>query len=341
MNCLSHRFFLLTFFVCVASQVALADRITMIEGKGRPVTGTIVGIASDKVTIDVSGKTQEIPANQIEATIFEKEPSGLANARTAVIGSRMTEVLTSLEKVDPKELSNYMKQDYDYFLATAKGRLALSDAGNFADAEKELTAFVKNNKASYHFYEICELYGDVMVAQNKFSDAKNSYEVLIKAPWPEYTLKAQFFLGMAEVRDKKIDAARKNFDAVIAAPDDSEQAQRFKNMAKVGLAICLSEEKKFDESIAALENIAKNSESDDSLFQSLVYNALGSVYNAAGKPREAILAYMHTDILFSSSRREHIQALKELVKLWNTAKRADRSKETEERLKELYNISAQ
>ncbi|MDR2704954.1 MAG: tetratricopeptide repeat protein, partial [Planctomycetaceae bacterium] len=231
-----------------------------------------------------------------------------------------------------------MKQDFDYFTAAAKAKSALAGSSNIADAEKSLLDFVKNNKNSYHYYEICELYGDLMVQAGKFDDAKKSYAALTKAPWSEYSLKATVSLGMAEITEKKIDSARKNFETVIKSEDHSEAAERLKSIANIGLALCLTSEKKYDDAIKMLEEIAKNSGSEDSVFQSLVYNSLGSTYEQASKPRDAILAYMHTDILFSSARSEHIKALQELSKLWKQVKRNERAEETDKRLKSLYNI---
>lgn len=332
------------FVVCLIAQsvqMVQADRITMLEGKGRNVTGSIILINSEKVTVDVRGEKQEIPANIIASTTFEGEPSQLNTARSAVDGSRMTEALEALAKIDPKTLTKpEMKADYDYFKASSLARLVLSGSGNAAEAEKELLAFIKNHKNSYHYYEICELYGDLMVQMGKYDDAKKSYAALSKAPWPEYSLKATVALGIAEINENKIESARKNFESVIKKEDDSDGVNRLKGMAEVGLALCLSAEKKYDEAVKKLEEIARNSANEDSVFQSLIYNSLGKTYAAADKPKEAILAYTHTDILFSSARSEHIKALQELSKLWRKVRRAERGEDIDKRLKTLYNIGA-
>lgn len=316
-----------------------ADRIIMQEGKGRAVNGTILGINAEKITVDVKGEAQEIAANVVASTIFEKEPPQLATARNAIEGSRMSEALEALAKIDPKALTRpEMKADFEFFDAVAKASLVQSGIGDSAAATKALTDFIKNHRSSYHYFNVCELYGDLMVQQGKFDLAKKSYETLAKAPWPEYSVKATVSLGMAEVAEKKIDEARKNFESVINKEDDSEGTERLKNIARIGMALCLVGEKKFDEAVKELEGIARESANEDSLFQSTVYNALGSAFEQADKPREAILAYMHTDILFSAARSEHIKALQALSRLWKKVKRNDRGEDVDKRLKELYNI---
>ena len=337
------RFSLLTVAVLLLCfvNVSLADRVVMLEGKGRPVTGSIILITPEKVTVAVGSNTQEIPANAIAATTFDGEPAQLTTARNFVTNSRMQEAIDALEKVDPNTLTkDGMKQDYAYLLAYAKAKLVSTGGGDTADADKALSDFIKNfDKNSYHYYEICEVYGDLMVQLGRFDDAKKSYAILTKAPWPEYSLKATVSLGMAEVSEGKADDARKNFDMVIASTDDSPQAERQKSIARIGLALCLVAEKKFDEAIKALEEIAREAGSEDSSFQALVYNSLGSAYDQADKPRDAVLAYMHTDILFSAARSEHIKALMELSKLWRKIQRVDRAEEVVGRLKEQYNVT--
>lgn len=330
---------LLVAIVAVSTSQAPADRILIQEGRGRNITGTVVGINAERVTVDVRGERQDVPANIVVSIAFDKEPSALAAARSAVTGSRMTEALEALEKLDPATLENIaMRQEYDYFLASSKALLVLSGSAAAADAEKALLDFINNHKNSCHYYEICELYGDVMVQMGKFEDAKKSYAVLAQAPWPEYSLKATVSLGMAEVNEKKTDAARKNFNSVIQTRDDSEQAERLKGMAKVGLALCLVAEKKYDEAIQSLEDIAREATDEDSAFQSLIYNSLGSAYEQAGKPNQAVMSYLYTDILFSASRNEHIKALTELAKLWRKVRRNDRAEAVDKKLRDLYNI---
>lgn len=330
---------LMTLLVFVST--VRADRIFTVEGGSRAVTGTVLGISNEKVTVDVSGERREIPANTIRSITFDDEPSQLASARGYVADSNMSAALEALSKVDRNKLpKDGMKADYDYVETAAKAKQVMSGSGNVEDATKALNDFLKNNRNSYRYYEICELYGDFMVQQGKFDLAKRSYETLAKAPWPDYALKANVSLGMADVTENKIEDARKLFESVLASDDDSEQAKSLKSIAKIGLALCQAGEKKFDEAIKTLEEIARSSSSEDMQFQALLFNSLGSAYQQAGKANEAILAYLHTDIMFSSARSEHIKALQALSKLWRQVKRNERADAVDKQLKELYNIIA-
>lgn len=332
----------LPLFSLLLTSAASADRINMIDGRGRAVTGTILLINEEKITVSVRNNQQDIPANIIASTVFDGEPSQLGAARVAFIGSRMSEALELLKSVDPKELTKQgPKQDYEYFKAAAKARMVLAGEGPAsmaAEAEKELADFIRTNRNSYHFYDVCELYGDLMVAMEQADKAKNAYAALAKAPWPEYNLMATVGLGMAELRENKIAEARANFEKIAQSTEDSEQAARPKGLARVGLALCLAAENKTDEAIAALEKIAAETSGEDSGFLARLYNSLGMVYSQAGKPQNAIIAYMHTDLLFATARNEHIAALKALSKLWRDSNREDRAQAVDQQLKTRYNI---
>lgn len=335
------------FIVVLFLSSAAADKITIPDGnRMKNITGTILAVNAEKIIVDVNGQRQEIPAHTVLATVYDKEPPLLNTVRSAVRDSRTSEALEALTKIDRSTLGTpEMRQEFDYFQALTQTRSVFSGSGNADEAENALSGFMKNNKSSYHYYEICELYGDLMVNVNKFDAAKISYTELAKAPWAEYHLKAKVSLGMAEIGEGKIDSARKHFEDVIAELDATQQTEKtetnfakFKGMSQIGWAQCLAAEKKQDEAVAQLVEVAQNYGSEDSAFQSVLYNSLGSIYAQSGKPQEAIRAYLHTDILFFSAKTEHIKALTELSKLWKEVKRPDRANAVAQRLKNLYNV---
>ena len=66
------------------------------------------------------------------------------------------------------------------------------------------------------------------------------------------------------------------------------------------------------------------------------YNTLGDCLRAAGNPRDALFAYLHTDILYPSQADEHARALAAIAQLWRVLNRGDRSSAVIERLKAEY-----
>ena len=70
--------------------------------------------------------------------------------------------------------------------------------------------------------------------------------------------------------------------------------------------------------------------------QSAAYNTLGDCLRAAGKPKEALDAYLHTDILYARDKEQHPRALAHISQLWRTLKRDDRADEVWQQLKKDY-----
>lgn len=315
------------FFV---ASMALSDRIIFRDGKERPVTGKILAISAENVTVEVRGERREIAAPKISATEFDGEPGAIKIARGAFAARRFAEVLERLEKLDAVTLSTlFMQQEFAYFRVAAKTHL------NDAAAFKELEDFVQNHKNSYHYFEICELCGDLATKQGRTKDAKKTYTLLLAAPWPEPQQRARVALGMIELTHNDIQKARQYFESVKNEQSES-QANSSGGKSLVGLALCLAAEEKFEEAILELEKLAETK--DDAIFSAFVYDSLGSVYERANKPNEAILAYMHTDILFSAAQEEHMRALTALSKLWRQVNKPERAADAEKRLKELYGL---
>ena len=55
------------------------------------------------------------------------------------------------------------------------------------------------------------------------------------------------------------------------------------------------------------------------------YNVLGTAQRQAGRTKEALLAFLHVDILYSSVPHAHAEALANLADLWQQLHRSDRA----------------
>ena len=77
---------------------------------------------------------------------------------------------------------------------------------------------------------------------------------------------------------------------------------------------------------------------EDAATQAAAHNALGDCLRAAGRPKEALYAFLHTDLLFSKDKGEHARALAQISQLWRDPQlnRPDRAEEVMERLKQEY-----
>ena len=78
---------------------------------------------------------------------------------------------------------------------------------------------------------------------------------------------------------------------------------------------------------------------DDDLFYARAYNALGSCYRMAGQNKEALLAFLHTDLLYSQYAEEDAEALANLARLWTDLNQGNRGAATLRTLKDKYPYS--
>src|SRR5262249_35558520 len=131
----------------------------------------------------------------------------------------------------------------------------------------------------------------------------------------------------------KFDEAIQAVDALMAATKDNPAAIREARLTK---AKYLARTKKFDESEDLVRQVIKEAPPEAAEVQALAHNTLGDCLRAAGKPKDALFAYLQTDILYDKDKEQHPRALYEIAQLWRLLKRDDRADETLERLKERY-----
>ncbi len=75
---------------------------------------------------------------------------------------------------------------------------------------------------------------------------------------------------------------------------------------------------------------------EDIAAQSAAYNTLGDCLRAAGKPKDALVAYLHTDVLYAKDKEQHARALAGIVQLWRELKNDSRADEVLKQLRSEY-----
>ena len=91
-----------------------------------------------------------------------------------------------------------------------------------------------------------------------------------------------------------------------------------------------------DEGVALLQDIINKNDPQDAPLFARTYNALGRCYLKLNKPKDALLAFLHTDVLFSGDAEAHAEALYHLSKLWSDMNKSDRAVAARTTLRERY-----
>ncbi|MCL2303904.1 MAG: hypothetical protein FWC43_01020, partial [Planctomycetaceae bacterium] len=322
--------FLLVLILILTSRVEAADVVRLSEEGARSLVGTITEISATEVRILRTGSNTPTPvaAPAISATQFDQEPPTLTAMRSAFTGSRFSDLLETAQKLDPATIANpFARQDYDFFKAYALGQIALEGIGNRANLQKAMTActdFLKTHPKSYHYFPVCELTGELSLVAGNREDAFQAFSLFAKAPWPVSQLKANTMLGTIRLEENRLDDAKKFYEIVLASQESSKEALRPKTEAEIGLAKCLIRKGDWKTAIERLDTLSVKTDSENARLQAAIYLALGEAYEAAENPKEAILAYLHVEILFPSAKPQYAAALKRLAVLWNKVNRPER-----------------
>ena len=202
-----------------------------------------------------------------------------------------------------------------------------------------LNAFVKDYPDSYHWLKANEVVGDLLVANKSFGAAAVFYDKLAKTPWPDYQMKAKVAIGQARIAEGKPAEAMQAFDDVLAAKATDAAAETQKLYARLGKGRCLALQNKPDEAVKLAEDIIAAANPEQTRLLARAYNVLGTAHRQAKKPGDALLAFLHVDVLYFSSPEDHAEALANLAELWNEVHKPERAVQARATLMQRYKNS--
>lgn len=306
--------------------------------KGTPVRGSIIKISKDEVIISSNSVEQKFAVNVIRKITYVDDPGELRRARDFFLSGRYENTISELKKIDPASLSrSFLKQDYEYFLAYSTAKLAFTENGDKKAAIEQLLNFAKSSPNSYHFFEAAQMLGDLATSTGDYINAAKFYAGISLAPWPDYKMKSAVLEGGSLLRQKNHADALKRFEEVLSSNVGTAEALQQKQLATAGKAACLAVSGKAKQGVALIEElISKNDPKSDKILFAQAYNALGACYLELKQPKEALMAYLHTDLLYDIDSEAHAEALYHLGKLWSEADKANRSRQASNRLRSRY-----
>lgn len=320
----------------VASAQAEDDQVYL--KRGAPINGTIRGTTPTQVAIEARGNNQTINVNEIRLIAFGDEPPELRQGRAKASNGKFAEGLDDLKRVNPAAIEReIVKRDLQFYLALCEGEIALSAGGDKSAAAAAMLAFVRAAPNSSHFFEAARLLGDLAAAQSDYASAARYYgAITAKAPWPEYQMSASLAEGRALLAQGSLPQALQKFESVINQQSDTPEAKRQSLLAEVGKGKCQAEMGSPQEGIAIIEKIIADNEPTDAELFGRAYNAYGDCLLKAGRTKDALMAYLHVDVLFYADAEIHAESLYHLSKLWAEIERPDRAAAARNLLEQRY-----
>ncbi len=306
----------------------LADTLTTVPdatGKVRKLGGSVTEESPAEVVIG----TNKVPVPEVESVDYNGSPPALTVAEQNERGGKFPEALAKYqEAVDAAAEKPFIAQ------AIQMRRLDLLAATNPTEAIKGLDAFTRSNPKSRHRGPALLLLIRLSLEARDYAHAETAATALKDVPWAKE--RAEVAKGrILTARGKAAEAVAllKPITGTVAADTPAGRD------ARLALAEALAADKNFPEAEAAAREVIQAAQPEDALAQAPAYNTLGDVLRAAGRPKDALFAFLHTDLLYARNKDEHPRALAAIAQISRAMNRADRATEAVDRLKQDYPTS--
>ncbi|KAA5543252.1 hypothetical protein FYK55_13325 [Roseiconus nitratireducens] len=312
------------------------DRVYTV-GNTNASAGTVTQATKNGVQLKTGSNTKDFDENEIRKIAFQGDPAELTRAREFAADGQYEQALDELEGLNinglPRDL---IKADATYYKVLCYAKLALAGQRDRNAAIAAAIDFAKNHGDSYHFFSVARLLGDLAMATGAHDKAVQYYGYLSRAPSAEKKILSRYLTGLAMLEKGDVPAAEKAFSDVASVDVQSTEALRLKTLAKAGQAVALAQSGKGQEGLNLVNSVISQLNPTDIEMAAQIYNAQGASYEASGDIEGAIMAYLHTELMFSSQPDAHVKALQRLVELWPKVGRTERAAEARQELQQRY-----
>jgi tetratricopeptide (TPR) repeat protein len=330
----------LMLFLCLwafGTQTAQAQLDRVFDKQGDNVSGTVVQTSSQGVQIKKAGSTQVIAAGDILKIMHEGDPPALTKAREFALDGQYDQALGELKNLNFETLPrDVIKADAAFFLALCESKLALAGKGKKDAAAKRTLAFAGNHRDSWHLFEAARLLGDLALALNDTQNALKYYKSLGSSRSEDIQIESVYLQGLVHLKIGDSEAALTEFEKVIGLKTQTTHTARLQTLSKAGKAVALAQTGKAADGLTLVKGLIAELNSTDIEMAARIYNAQGASHEAAGDHDGAILAYLHTHLMFSAQPDAHAEALKKLVELWPLVGKPDRAARARQELQQRY-----
>lgn len=283
-------------------------------------------------------KEEKIPANEVLRVEWDGEPASMKLARSAEERGNLQDALVKYQEVasEVQAAQANLKTDLEFLLARVTAKLAKGDPSKVDEAIQKLDAYRTAHANSFRHYDVLLLLGETYLAKADYANAEPAFKELEQAPWDDYKMASRIAQGRLLLRKDDVASAQSLFKSVADQPakTDAEKARQYE--ARLGVATCLQRQSQFQEAARELDEIIKLAPATDSKTMGEAYLRKGDNLLAAGQKKDALLAYLHVDVLFSGEKDLHAEALYHLSTLWNEVAQPGRAADARAKLSADY-----
>lgn len=317
--------------------IASAQIDRVYDKDGDNVSGTVVATNKNGVQLKKGDSTQNFASGDVLKIMFQGEPAPLTKAREFALDGQYSQAAAELKDINPASIDrDLIKAEFAFFRVYCQSKLALSGKGDKNAAAAATIQFVRQFGDSWHIYESAKLLGDLALALNNHSSALKYYSQLNNAPTGDTKIEAKYLTGLVYLNQGDSAKATEEFGRVISLKPQTPTAVRLQTLCKAGQAVAIARDGKGDEGLQLVNKLIADLNPTDTEMAARIYNAQGASYEAAGDNEGAILAYLHTHLMFAMQPDAHAEALKRLAELWPLVGKPERAAEARQELQQRY-----
>ncbi len=263
-----------------------------------------------------------MPVEQIESISYTGQPGSMGTAQINEKNNDFVNALAQYKKAvtDAGTAQPLVAEAAQYGQAAMLVELAKGDATRLDEALTQLDAFTRTHPRSRNLGPALESLARLAPSKGDTARADQALTSLAAVPWAAD--RAQVLKAKVLVKKGQNDQALKMLDQIIAtAPQGSSRRLE----ARLARAETLAASQKFAEAEAAVREVIKETPPEKADVQALAHNTLGDCLRAGGKLKDALLAYLHTDILYDKDKEEDARALFQIAQLWRKLNQSERT----------------
>lgn len=303
----------------------------------KALTGEITDISKTEVTIKVKSPKDEtvvVPANEVQSISWTGESPEANLARGDETGGRYQRAIDNYTKAlaGSKSSNALARTELEYGIIRSGARLALTDPARMDEAIKKLDEFRSKQSGHYRYYDAVALLGQLYLAKKEFGKAQTTFDLLARAPWKDAQTAARIAIARLMQAENKLDEALAAYEAVVAQSADGGADASQRQEALLGKSRVLISQKKFDEAQKLLQDVIKEADAEDAKVQAEASVRLGDCYRELGQDKDALLAYLRVEVLFSSEKALEAEALFHLTRLFEKVGQKGRAAEVRDKL---------
>jgi tetratricopeptide (TPR) repeat protein len=328
--------------LCVSIPAGL-EAEDQVERRGNVnVRGDVTEISRTEIVLKARSTQREyhIPANEIERIHWQAERPQLSQIRVEERNGQFEKAIAGYEAALKDSTSPNLTTDLEFLIARATASRALAEEEKYDDAIKMLEKFRTTHSDNFRYFEALKLLARLYMAKPDVVKADTTMKLLQESPWTDFKMEAGILQAQVDLANGKTEEALGPLENVLRVKPASpgEFSRRYE--ALLLKATCLQKQGKFPEAIEVLTGVLDDAGEDDTKTLAETCVRLGDCYQAAGRTKEAILAYLRVDILFPKEKSQHAEALYYLSRLFAQDGKLDKSTDAQARLQQIYPRSA-